>query len=471
MLKPSVQCAVVTKEANIVVAEVWPSQDVPQLCLQGPELWCQDQETAAVCAREDYCMHIWQNAPKKLNAVGEEMLVEFPLKIGRKWKCKTCIKVMEKLSLLVGEDASDDDISSALKKVCRNIGVFMKIPCRILISLFKDKISDALQNNQNPQEFCKMIKMCRNPSNTQVMGPHDSLRVPKQCLQGPKFWCQNWEMASLCMKEQYCMDIWQNMSLEMEESSHEEFEKSLKKKKKKKKSKKKKSKKQKKKKKKKPAKPSVKCTSCTQILGTLKNMIGKDADDDMIEDALSTVCDDFDGAVATECNGIMELYRDQIKDALKNGDDPKEFCTVINMCGADIEQPKDMETLAFAPIATNSCTICQTFTHQVVPKLNDLLMESDFEHALERKCEVHFEGSSQCKDFISEYGAQMKQVLNKSLDHVTTCLEIKACKPEVQATMMGSNSDCQKGPQHWCSSMEVAIRCNALPLCADTWGL
>ncbi|XP_030057552.1 prosaposin isoform X2 [Microcaecilia unicolor] len=455
---------------------------VPEQCLQGPEFWCHNWEMASLCMKEEYCMDIWQNMSLE-NALGEEMLVESPWDWGRKKACKICIKILHILRDLVKKDTSDDAISNALGKVCGRIDFLMKIQCRLLIILFKNKFSEAVQNDQDPQECCQQIKMCRkNHTNTQVMVPHDSLMVPEQCLQGPEFWCHNWEMASLCMKEEYCMDIWQNMSLEMEEASDEELEKSSKKKKKskkkktkkktKKKSKKKSKKKktEKKKKKKHPAKPSVKCTGCTKILETLKNMIGKDVDDDTIDDAVSTVCDDFDEALATECNGIMDLYRDQIINALKNDQEPKEFCTQINMCGADNKSPNDPETLALAPTVANSCTICQTFTRQVMPELNDLLVESDFECALERKCEEHFGGSLQCKDFISAYGTKMKQVLNKPLDHVTTCLEIKACRPEVQAAMMNSNSDCQKGPQHWCSSLEAAVRCNALPFCANTWG-
>ncbi|XP_029460122.1 uncharacterized protein LOC115092872 isoform X2 [Rhinatrema bivittatum] len=482
------------------------SLKVPEQCLQGPKFWCQDWEMASLCMREQYCMELWQNMPleleepdgetsekslkrKKKNKRGKSSKKKNSRKGTKKnrrkgkknksprrssVKCKACTLVMGTLQSMIGNDADDDAINDALDTVCDSINVLLRIPCQALLNQFRDQITEALQNNQDSQEFCTQIRMCRNnPSDTQVVALEDSLKVPEQCLQGPKFWCQDWEMASLCMREQYCMELWQNMPLELEDSDGEKLEESLKKKKKKNKKNCHKSSKKKKrrkgKKNKSPKRSSVKCTACTKVIGTLKNMIGKDADDDAIDDAVSTVCDDLDGAVATECNGMMELYKDQIIDALKNEADPEEFCTQINLCGAALEPWNEPETVAFAPTTTNSCTICQTFTSLVTPKLNNDQVESDFEQALESRCEELFGESSQCKDFIAAYGAKMKQVLHEPLDHVTTCLEIKACRPEGQATMMGSDSECQKGPPYWCQSVQAAIRCNALAFCTNSW--
>ncbi|XP_069068777.1 uncharacterized protein [Pleurodeles waltl] len=266
------------------------------------------------------------------------------------------------------------------------------------------------------------------------------LSDPKLCLQGSEYWCQSEETASLCMKEDYCMELWQNALAELEASPHggpEDATEEEKRKKKKKNNKGKQDKKGKKNKKnKRKEKTAVKCSGCTQIVTNLKNYVGGKLDDDTIKGAVDSMCDKVDDSIMKICTTMKEKNKDDLVAAVKNWGSPKDVCTQIQLCeGQELEESEGPQLPA--PRVGPTCIFCQAFISFVKPLLTDKLQNKATGQLLAGFCMEHFGNSTTCNGFLSTYGTVVKQVLLKPWDQVTTCREIGACEAEISMSQSG----------------------------------
>ncbi|XP_066495869.1 antimicrobial peptide NK-lysin-like [Tiliqua scincoides] len=130
---------------------------VPEPCLQGPEVWCKDLVTAAECKKEEYCLAHQSASLWEENSGEEDHALALPK------KCLMCIKIMQKLKDLVGDDLDDDTINAAMKSSCKAFGRVLSKLCRSVMKKFKDQIVTALQNNEDAQGACVDVGMCKGP--------------------------------------------------------------------------------------------------------------------------------------------------------------------------------------------------------------------------------------------------------------------------------------------------------------------
>ncbi|KAL8173828.1 UNVERIFIED_CONTAM: hypothetical protein K2H54_027096 [Gekko kuhli] len=131
---------------------------VPETCLQGPEFWCKDVTTAVECRKEQYCRDL-QSSVLLWETLSEEDEAPAPGK-----KCALCIKIIQKLQDLAGENPDEEAINNAIQKTCKALGKLLRWVCKTILKKFKDKIIQAMENNEDPKEICVELKMCRSDS-------------------------------------------------------------------------------------------------------------------------------------------------------------------------------------------------------------------------------------------------------------------------------------------------------------------
>ncbi|XP_069475131.1 proactivator polypeptide-like 1 isoform X2 [Ambystoma mexicanum] len=476
-----------------------PLPERPDPCLRGPDYWCGSEETALLCMKGDYCATLWGNAPAEIFDSGvqdNDGSRELPSgddgakrkrkkskikKSVRYIKCRACKMIMKKLMESLGGDTSEEDINSALEVLCDKITSFLRGTCKRVVSEFREEIVQGIQDNADEATLCTQVNLCAATGETRE--ELDSLELHDRCHEGPGFWCQSKETAVLCAKEDYCTELQTNSAVELESSGQSELEDSTEEEKKKKKKKKNKSKKQKKgkkgkkDKKKKRGKEDQTCTDCTRIVQNLQDSLGENPDEDAIDAALDSMCDDVDGSSSQTCTKMQE-NRDALIEAVKSAADPKDVCTELQMCGDGDLQERPSNIIqrgagAFVPDPSVGkwCTICQSFTSLVKPLLADKDPEKNVGRLLAESCVDLFGNSTVCKEFLLTYGEKMEHVLMKHWDYVTTCLEVSACKAGAIAEVAEKTDalKCQEGPAAWCQSMETALHCNALSFCIKDW--
>ncbi|XP_060107308.1 granulysin [Heteronotia binoei] len=130
--------------------------------------------------------------------------------------------------------------------------------------------------------------------------------VPETCLQGPKFWCKDVATAAECRREQCCWDLqsssllWEVLS-EVDEASA----------------------------------PGKKCSMCIKIIQKLQELAGKDPDEEAINNAIQKTCKTLCKPLSWVCKTLLKKFRDKIKQAMENSEDPKEICVDLKMCRSD----------------------------------------------------------------------------------------------------------------------------------------
>ncbi|XP_050793513.1 prosaposin-like [Gopherus flavomarginatus] len=140
---------------------------VPKQCLLGPEFWCRDPGTAAQCGQQQVCKLLEQHVPQQGWHVREQAL---------SIRCTICTNILKKLKSMVGDDPDEDSIVEAEDKLCGVVGRSLRRLCRYVMKKYKPKITEALQDGQDPKEICISLRMCRESPPTQggLVPPSDA---------------------------------------------------------------------------------------------------------------------------------------------------------------------------------------------------------------------------------------------------------------------------------------------------------
>ncbi|XP_042657349.1 antimicrobial peptide NK-lysin-like [Tyto alba] len=131
---------------------------VPEPCQGGPMSWCQDVATAAKCHREQYCRDLWDSL---WDAAEGDVAEEDAALPGRKKKCSLCIKILEQVKAMAGEDPDEAAVEAALGKACRAVGKYLGRLCKRLVKKYREQLSEALQNGEDPQDTCAAVGFCK----------------------------------------------------------------------------------------------------------------------------------------------------------------------------------------------------------------------------------------------------------------------------------------------------------------------
>ncbi|NXJ71775.1 NKL protein, partial [Rostratula benghalensis] len=80
---------------------------------------------------------------------------------GKGKKCSLCTKILQQIKSMAGDDPDDEAVDAALKKVCQMVGKRLGRVCKTLVKKYRDDISEALQNGDQPQDTCAAIGLCK----------------------------------------------------------------------------------------------------------------------------------------------------------------------------------------------------------------------------------------------------------------------------------------------------------------------
>ncbi|KAM6191383.1 granulysin [Sarcoramphus papa] len=128
---------------------------VPEPCQGGPVSWCQDVATAVQCRREQYCNDLWDSLAL------QDMTEGAAVAPGRGKKCSLCIKILQQIKAMAGDNPDEAAVEAALGKACRALGKRLGGFCKRLVRKYRDQISEALQNGDQPQDACAAIRFCK----------------------------------------------------------------------------------------------------------------------------------------------------------------------------------------------------------------------------------------------------------------------------------------------------------------------
>ncbi|KAK3726300.1 hypothetical protein QZH41_012728 [Actinostola sp. cb2023] len=83
-----------------------------------------------------------------------------------------------------------------------------------------------------------------------------------------------------------------------------------------------------------PVKASAECILCEFIASELDDLLGKNATQQEIKDALDKVCSFLPSTIGTECKSFVDKYAAEILQILSQELNPKIICTTLNLCSS-----------------------------------------------------------------------------------------------------------------------------------------
>ncbi|XP_021230619.1 saposin-C-like [Numida meleagris] len=119
------------------------------------ELPHDDHQDVATQSHEEQLWHLLQDGSAAWDADEEDTMG--PIK---GIKCSVCTSLVKKLKKIVGDDPDEDAINTALNKVC-SIGKRQNRICKQLVKKFRQQLSDALQEDDDPQAVCTTLGLCK----------------------------------------------------------------------------------------------------------------------------------------------------------------------------------------------------------------------------------------------------------------------------------------------------------------------
>ncbi|NXU57375.1 NKL protein, partial [Turnix velox] len=75
-------------------------------------------------------------------------------------KCSFCIKILEQIKAMAGDDPDEEAVDTALGKVCQKLSK-VRSACKRMVKKYWEKISEGLQNGEKPCTTCSTIRLCK----------------------------------------------------------------------------------------------------------------------------------------------------------------------------------------------------------------------------------------------------------------------------------------------------------------------
>ncbi|NXG40262.1 NKL protein, partial [Dromaius novaehollandiae] len=76
-------------------------------------------------------------------------------------KCALCTKIVQRIKDAAGEEPDEDAVQAALAGACKAVGKRLGRMCKWLVKKYGEKITEALENSQDPQDICKAMRLCK----------------------------------------------------------------------------------------------------------------------------------------------------------------------------------------------------------------------------------------------------------------------------------------------------------------------
>lgn len=225
-------------------------------------------------------------------------------------------------------------------------------------------------------------------------------------------------------------------------------------------------------------KASSTCVMCEFVIREIDSMLGDNATEAEIIQALDKVCGLMPDTIKAQCIQFVDEYGRAIIAMLEQQLDPKEVCTALGLCNSLVTSNK-----ASKPLEKDEyCGVCEVVIQYLDSLLEDNKTVANIEKYLEIICNFLPKNyKKQCVDIIDKYGAGIIILLEEIADPKVICTKLGLCDDAVsnetvqmlelqpanyktEQPLLGADK-CTWGPSFWCDNMDNAKNCNAVEHC------
>ncbi|XP_067828875.1 prosaposin [Heptranchias perlo] len=212
-----------------------------------------------------------------------------------------------------------------------------------------------------------------------------------------------------------------------------------------------------------PVEVSQGCVICEFAMQQIDKFLQQNTTEEEITNAVAKVCSILPATVGSECEGFVKQYGKAVVELLAQELDPALVCTVLGLC-------KNADHVVVAKIKPKQlragalCEACKSMVSYLDALLEKNATLAEIVAALDKVCNLMPPAMhDECDQLVTQYGAEILQVLLQSMDPDFVCTKVGACVG-AKEQLLGADR-CVWGPSYWCKNMETANQCNAVEHC------
>jgi len=179
------------------------------------------------------------------------------------------------------------------------------------------------------------------------------------------------------------------------------------------------------------------CALCEMVMEEVFDALNDTSDRRMVKNLLESACYRLPDSLENACVKMVNEFADPIIDAIVNSVDRDMVCTKLKMCASRLPAPPPPRD------SKAECVMCET----VMAKLDDMIADrqnqAEVKEALSKVCGyIPSMFSSQCKDYVDQYGDMIMDMLAQELSPEMICSQLGFCVKAKARLPSGSDQQC-----------------------------
>ncbi|XP_015120734.1 prosaposin [Diachasma alloeum] len=347
-------------------------------------------------------------------AIPRELTLE--AEVQNKPSCPLCLLAVTQLYNVIKDNKTEANIEKELDKLCNHLPKDLNNQCVDLVKGYSKELVEMLLADLTPEEVCVAVKWCDAQKNVEPTGyfPMD----------------QEGEIMTNEIP---------NFPVHAEKKT----------------------------------KDDQKCVVCEFIMQYVEKAMKNKSTKDTIEKVVHGACNYLPKTVSKECNDFVDQYADIVIDLLAREVSPKEVCTVIGLCQADMQ--KVIDSIA-------ECALCQGIMSSVDTMLTDPKVDEKIEAVVGKACTLLSPSKQgKCTMMLEIYEQSIINLLKNGVNTKEVCRKLSLCSSsdffamstehfrDRRADDLGKRR-CTWGESYWCGDMNAAKECDAVEHCkVNVW--
>jgi len=175
------------------------------------------------------------------------------------------------------------------------------------------------------------------------------------------------------------------------------------------------------------------CVICEYVIKELQNIIGSDRSEAQIEKALEKVCAVMPSAVKNQCDHLVEVYGPAIVEILSRDIDPKDVCTLMQLCDSQetvllLSQMPEDNPIVQMKEQDDYCALCQYAMTTLYQILGNKDTEDEIKNALETVCRILPSSlEDKCDEYMEAYAEKIIELVLQEFTPDQICADLGLC--------------------------------------------
>ncbi|KAK9878890.1 hypothetical protein WA026_003719 [Henosepilachna vigintioctopunctata] len=286
-------------------------------------------------------------------------------------KCPLCLFAVQKLEEMVKDKKTEEDIESALDKLCSNLPKELSNECQNFVDTYTKELVEMIVADLNPQEVCVYLKLCTDKK------PAPSVIKP---VSNPQMFSGQPETNAI-LDNTLNGVVMNNKPINVDGFKN------------------------------------VECVLCKFLMQEIETVLQNN--EVSIVDAVLNICDVVPNPIHDDCVKFIDQYGLTVIRLIEEVTNPTDVCPILQLCGSHLNNMK---------VEIFDCPICEAAVWAMEKILANPKVDHEIKHVLEKTCRaLPAHDQDKCREIIEKYGTEIFELIERMTSKQLICHKIGIC--------------------------------------------